>query len=103
MDLQTLINQHRQKWLTSGKWQDPTLPEALMFATSELGEAFDKFLRLQGGFTRNNEREATEDQLAEEIFDTIMMCVIALDTMGHNLRATALGKLKKMDEKRKIK
>lgn len=100
MDLQALINQYRAKWLEAGQWQDPTVEEALMFAASELGEAFDAHLRLKGGFVRNNERAAGEDRLAEEIWDFIFMGIIALDQMGHNLRATALNKLGKMDGKR---
>ena len=100
MTLQEQIRQYRQAWASRGKWQDPDTGEAIMFALTELGEAADAYLRLKGGFVRNNDREAGRDKLLTELFDTVMMCIIAIDLEGGNLEQVAQDKLYLMDAKR---
>jgi len=99
--LQATIKQYRQRWSAAGQWKDPGVTDAVLFAMTELGEATDQLIRLKkAGYTRNNDRDATADKLATELFDCIMMCTIALDELGVDLETVAAAKLEKMDRKR---
>jgi len=87
-----------------GKWADPDIQDCLSYMLTEAGEAMDAYLRTKKQYTRNNPTKTTTNaKIAEEVFDTIMMGIIALDLLGEDLRETAEKKLSVMEAKRKPK
>lgn len=60
-------------------WPTPDTADALRFAFTEAGEAMDAWLRLNGEYARNNEKDlSVEDELA----DCAMMLLTALRDGG---------------------
>jgi len=60
------------------KW--PTTEQALMFAQTELGEVYELLLARESGWVRNNpddKPEYSDQALAEELGDTVMMLIVA--------------------------
>lgn len=56
-------------------WPTPPRDDALRFAVTEVGEAMDAWLRLRGGYARNNDKTlSVEDELA----DCAMMLLTAV-------------------------
>ncbi len=102
MDLQRTIRQYRRRWLDAGQWQDPLdLGDCLAFMLTEVAEAIDAHLRTKDGYVRNHRRPSpTPRQIAAEVFDAIMMGVIALDILGLELDDVAREKLAWMDAQR---
>ena len=79
----------------------PTINEALMFAHTELGEAYELLLAREGGWIRNHpgsKPKYSPEALAEELCDAIMMLAIAGWAMHVNpidaLRAKMMRKLR---------
>lgn len=61
--------------------------EALAFASTELGEVYELLLDRQGGWVRNNpddKSKFSEQKLAEELGDVIMMIMLAGYVEGVN-------------------
>jgi len=61
------------------KWPE-NADEALMWAQTELAEAYELLLARKGGWTRNNPEEHPpfdNQKLAEELGDAIMMIIVA--------------------------
>jgi len=104
VDLQTLSYMCRGIWNSIGKWKEPCLQDSLMFAQTELGEAFDAYLRTFGndGFVRNNAKDVGTQDLATELWDTIFMCMVALDQLEVNVADVAEKKLSEMSSKRGV-
>jgi hypothetical protein len=103
MDLQTVIREHRKRWIEAGQWEEPNLTDCLDFMMTEVAEAIDKRLRLSAGYVRNNEKPIPSPQeLGIEIFDAIMMGCIALDLLGLDLQEIGREKLGRMDQKKGI-
>jgi len=101
-ELQQLVRKYTQKWCAQGTWGRPNLSEALMWMATEVGEALDACLSLDPKWTRNNPKPApTNEEIAEEVFDAILMGCLALDSLGVDLMEVAQRKLFKMDERRK--
>lgn len=77
------------------KW--PSTAEAILWAISELGEACDVLLMQRGGWTRNNPdgKRDTDDALAEELSDAIMMLLVAGISRGYDLLAVVDERMKR--------
>jgi len=75
----------------------PDTAEAMMFAASELGEAFDVLLELRGGWTRNHpeDKRDTVDALAEELADVLMMIMVAGHSIGVDLENVLIARMKR--------
>ena len=75
----------------------PDIAEAMMFAASELGEAFDVLLEMKGGWTRNHpdSKDNTIGDLAEELADTLMMVMVAGHTIGFDLEEVLIARMKR--------
>ena len=75
----------------------PDTAEAMMFAASELGEAFDVLLELRGGWKRNHpeDKPHTVDALANELADTLMMIMVAGHTIGFDLEEVLIERMKR--------
>lgn len=92
------------KWSLQETWFCPTLLEALTWAATEVGEALDACLRQDPKWFRNCTKAVpTNEEIAEEIFDFIMMGCIALNLLDVDLMEVAQKKLSKMDERRTIR
>ena len=103
MELQTMIREHRGKWIEVGQWEEPDLTDCLDFMVTEVAEAIDKRLRMSAGYVRNHEEPApSSKELGVEIFDAIMMGCIALDLLGLDLNEIAREKLGRMDQKKGV-
>lgn len=81
--IQRLIADYRTKWIAAGQWQDPDAADALLFCLTELGEATAYTGNVQG-------------ELATELFDMVMMALIALEKMGESL--LPVGEYKRQSE-----
>jgi len=68
-----------------------------MWAMSEFGEACDVLMEQRGGWTRNNPdgKRNTDDALAEELSDAVMMLLIAGISRGYDLLAVMDDKMKR--------
>ena len=66
-------------------WPTPDTVDAARFAVTEIGEAMDAFLRLDGGYARNRERSP---DVLDELADTAMMILTAIGERA-NLSAWA--------------
>ena len=75
----------------------PDTAEAMMFAASELGEAFDVLLEMKGGWTRNHpdSKDNTIGDLAEELADTLMMIMVAGHSIGVDLENVLIARMKR--------
>lgn len=75
----------------------PSTVEAIMWAMSELGEACDVLMMQRGGWTRNNPdgKRYTDDALAEELSDVIMMLLVAGISRGYDLLVVMESKMKR--------
>ncbi len=100
-NLQDLIKSYYSEWIRREKYVMPNLTDALDFMATEVAEAIDKRLRLYSYVRNNEEAKPTNAEIAEEIFDTIMMGCVALDILNQDLYKVAFKKLEKMDNKRK--
>lgn len=76
-NLQSAIREYRASWSERGKWQDPTLADAVDFVITEIGE-----------LRRALEYGATKPELATEAFDVFMMASISADVAGLLLATT---------------
>lgn len=100
--LQELIRSYTDKWKAQGTWTSPNVLEALTWMATEVGEALDTRLRQDSKWFRNNPQPAPAyEEVAEEIFDAILMGCIALDLLHLDLMEVAHQKLAKMDERRR--
>jgi len=89
--LQEKILKYQDKWIADGKWQATETKEAMDFMVTELGEAFEAYIRTRTtGWTRNNVGKNFD--LATELFDVIMMGIFALSSMGVDLDEVADAK-----------
>ncbi len=103
MNIQTLVREHRKRWIEAQQWQEPNLADCLDFMATEVAEAIDKRLRMSPGYVRNNAEAAPSPaELGVEIFDAIMMGCIALDLLDLDLETIARIKLERMDRKKGI-
>jgi NTP pyrophosphatase (non-canonical NTP hydrolase) len=68
-----MIWEFRKKY--SQYWATPDLHDSLMFALSEIGEAADAIMRMEDGYSRNNERQTN---YLDELADTAIMLHTAL-------------------------
>jgi len=85
------ILKYQDKWIADGKWQATETKEAMDFMVTELGEAFEAYIRTRTtGWTRNNVGKNFD--LATELFDVIMMGIFALSSMGVDLDEVADAK-----------
>ncbi len=101
--IQTLVREHRRKWIDRGQWQDPNLTDCLDFMATEVAEAIDKRLRISPGYVRNHAEPApSAEEIGTEVFDAIMMGCIALDLLGLDLGEVARKKLERMDRKKGV-
>ena len=100
--IQELVRQYYQAWEENDQWAQPNLSDCLDFMVTEVAEAIDKRLRWNREYVRNHPSPwpITGGDVADEIFDAIMMGCIALDILGFDLMDVATKKLKHMDEKR---
>jgi NTP pyrophosphatase (non-canonical NTP hydrolase) len=76
--------------------------QALAFATTEMGEAYEFLLQRDGGWVRNNpESKPVWDQqaFAEELGDLIMMVVVAGIAEGVDPIQAMLGKMERKLQK----
>jgi len=76
--------------------KEPTTTEAILWATSELGEVCDVLLELRGGWTRNHpeDKRDTVDALVEELADVLMMVMVAGHTIGSDLEEVLIARMK---------
>ncbi|MHA2164158.1 MAG: hypothetical protein ACXABF_17235 [Candidatus Thorarchaeota archaeon] len=96
-----LIKSYREKWIAAGTWCDPDLDDCIMFLVEEVGEVVKKRLRQKLQYTRNNPHHTPADfEIAIEVFDVIMMGIIAIELLGGDLEFIAQIKLNHMDELR---
>ena len=103
MDIQTVVREHRKKWIEADQWQEPNLTDCLDFMATEVAEAIDKRLRLSTGYVRNQaEPRPSPEDIGIEVFDAIMMGCIALDLLGLDLNTIAQTKLHLMDKKKGV-
>ena len=95
-ELQALINEHCDFWVSRAEWKWPDLRDALMFLVTEVGEAVDAYLRTEtAGYIRNNER--TRD-VAEELADVVFMACVAACVLGVDLEANLCAKLERKSQ-----
>ena len=75
----------------------PDIAEAMMFAASELGEAFDVLLEMRGGWTRNHpgDKLNTVDALVNELADVLMMVMVAGETLDVDLEEVLIARMKR--------
>ena len=59
----------------AGYWPTPDTLDAARFAVTEIGEAMDAFLRLDGGYARNRQRDP---DVLDELADVAMMTLTAM-------------------------
>jgi NTP pyrophosphatase (non-canonical NTP hydrolase) len=100
--VQELVEGYSRRWEAEGTWFRPTVLEALTWMATEVGEALDVALRQDPKWFRNNPRREppTDEELAEEIADAIMMGCVALSNLEVSLYGVVQGKLSRMDERR---
>lgn len=100
-NIQELIRSYYTQWMEVGQHKLPDLADCLDFMMTEVAEAIDLRLRLDGEYVRNNKRDApTRRELGIEVFDAIMMGCVALDLLGLDLMDVATEKLEQMHSKR---
>lgn len=95
-NVQRMVRSFVGDWEQDGTWVMPNLADALEFMTCEAAEAMDARLRFSS-YRRNNKKNVEIEDIAEEIFDTVMMACIALDILGFDLIDVGYYKLEKMD------
>lgn len=69
-----------KEYYTFRGYKYPNVWEALGFVTTEMGEVYELLLDRSSGFVRNNpdaKPKFSEDRLAEELGDAIMLLVVA--------------------------
>lgn len=67
-----------RRYYAARKLKEPTAKEALLWAQTEMGEAIDLRMQLDGGWVRNHEKEPySPERYAEELGDAIMMLLKA--------------------------
>lgn len=98
--IQKLVKLYTDVWVKDGKWTNPNLSDCLDFMATEVAEAIDKRLRMSEYYRNNPGPVVTEDDIAEEIWDAIMMGCIALTIMGKDLYTVMEDKLCEMHDKR---
>ena len=76
--------------MTWGKWVPPTLDEAILFLTSEVGEVCDAYLR-DYSFERNNLDK--EVDIEEELADVLFMVYVCAITRGFDIDRKLRDKL----------
>lgn len=100
-DLQDFIYQQAQMWVGLDQWQVPDSSECVDFVIEEAGEAFSAKHRLvRPGYTRNNPRDISWDNVDEEIADTLIMCLRYFNQRGKLARLEIGRKLDAMHRKR---
>jgi len=94
-----IIQYYNQRGL---KWPNPW--QALAWAHTELGEAYECMLAASGGWTRNNPQDHPEgwdkDKFGEELGDAVMMLVVAGIKAGVDVEEILRAKIRrKLEEK----
>jgi hypothetical protein len=101
IDIQTMIREHRKKWIEAKQWEEPNLTDCLDFMATEVAEAIDKRLRMSAGYVQDTDKPMPSPKdLGIEIFDAIMMGCIALDLLGLDLNEIDHEKLSLMDQRK---
>jgi len=101
--IQALIRLYYKRWAAWGRISVPGLRDALDFMVSEVGEVMDAVLRVENkDFIRNHPTEGpiSYDDVAEELFDVIMMGCVALTILGYDLLDVGTAKLRRIDERK---
>lgn len=99
---QHIIERLSTQWAQNGKWVFPDSPKSLGFIVTEVGEAFDAYLRTEGndGFVRNNPG-VPEESWVQELADIVFQCYVTAIVAGVDLDQLLDEKLERMDEKRR--
>ena len=95
--------EHFENLEMEGKWICPDLTDCLDFMACEVSEAMDLRLRRKN-YCRNNPRTTvvTDEEIATEIFDAILMGIIAVEEiLGQDLLEIAKAKLEEMNRRMK--
>lgn len=98
-DLQATIKAYIEKWEAMGQFVMPDVIDAMGFIVTECGEMWDAYLRIKGGYVRNNPGAPAEGFHAE-IGDIVFMAIVLAEVEGFSIERMIRSKLSKMDRKR---
>lgn len=74
--LRILVNLHIDQWIAAGNFFLPNEHDCLRFIVTEAVEALQAEMRINAKYVRNNPAETTGRDVAIELFDTMMMCLV---------------------------